>query len=99
MLINEQAPRLWLLGIVSNLMINLHKIHRTYHSISLLSGTCKSREAEYELRKASKDAIQDMIDLIIPLTLMGWISVSPGTVGLAGSITSLMGALSLYPKN
>jgi len=99
MLINKQAPRLWLLGIVSNLMINLHKIHLNYHSISLLSGLHKNQEAEGELRKASKDAVQDMIDLIIPLSLMGWISVSPGTVGLAGSITSLMGALSLYPKN
>lgn len=104
--INRQAPRLWLLGILSSLLVNLHRIHKTFterqvHVHLLLGGAPAPRPTEIlwegEMRKASKDALQDLIDLIIPLSLIGWINVSPGTVGLAGTVTSLLGASSLYP--
>ena len=105
--INRQAPRLWLLGILSSLLVNLHRIHKTFTErkvqVHLLLGGAPARPTEIlwegEMRKASKDALQDLIDLIIPLSLIGWISVSPGTVGLAGTVTSLLGASSLYPAS
>jgi hypothetical protein len=46
-----------------------------------------------------KATLQDLIDLVIPLSLMGIIDVSPGVVGLAGTITSLLGAASLWPSS
>ena len=49
-------------------------------------------------RQLAMDCIQDLIDLIIPLSLMGAVDASPGVVGLAGTITSIMGAYNLWPK-
>lgn len=44
-------------------------------------------------------SVQDLIDLVIPLSLMGFIDVSPGVVGLAGTVTSIMGAITLWPSS
>ncbi|EGF79222.1 hypothetical protein BATDEDRAFT_89538 [Batrachochytrium dendrobatidis JAM81] len=41
-------------------------------------------------------AIQDSIDLLIPATGLGYITVDSGVIGIAGAITSLIGAYSLY---
>lgn len=100
--INYHAPRLWFLGIVASLLTNLHRIQLSYHQrqVGQLLGTRASKEliSDRELKKVCKDALQDLIDLVIPLSLMGWVDITPGTVGLAGAITSLMGASSLYPR-
>lgn len=103
-MINQTAPRLWLLGIASSLLVNLHKIQKNFLRRQvdvhlLIQGAPKGRELlDGEMKKYTKDALQDLIDLIIPLSMLGWINVSPGTVGLAGTITSIMGATSLFPK-
>lgn len=52
-----------------------------------------------ETKKVVQSTIQDMIDLIIPLSLMGMIDVSPGVVGLAGTVTSILGAISAWPAS
>lgn len=44
-----------------------------------------------------QSAIVDMVDMVIPLSLIGVINVSPGVVGLAGTVTSVLGAMSLWP--
>lgn len=100
--VNKQAPRLWLLGILSNLMVNLHRIQVNFQQrqFQLLTEPLSvTKVLDKEMRKLTKDALQDLIDLVIPLSLTGWVEASPGTVGLAGSITSLMGAVSLYPSS
>lgn len=96
--INKQAPRLWLLGIMANLIVNLYKIQLNFYQrkVDLLTAP---NVLDREMKKFTKDAVQDLIDLTIPLSILGWINVSPGTVGLAGSISSLMGAASIYPSS
>lgn len=105
--INQTAPRLWFLGILASLVVNLHKIQKNFLQRQmemrlLLQGTPQgglAKVLDKEMRKVTRDALQDMIDLVIPLSLMGWIDVSAGTVGLAGAITSVMGAAAIYPSN
>jgi peroxin-11B len=42
--------------------------------------------------------VKNGTDLIIPAARLKWVDVSEGTVGLAGTITSVMGMYSTYPK-
>lgn len=99
--INKEAPRLWLIGIMASLSVNLHKIQKNFLArkidakIIMQGGT---GSLDKEMKKVTKDAVQDLIDLVIPLSILGWVNVTPGTVGLAGTITSIMGAASLYPS-
>ncbi|PJF16785.1 Pex11p [Paramicrosporidium saccamoebae] len=97
--INAQAPRLWLLGILSSLGVNLHKIQKNFSQRQFhLMVQSAPMGLDKEMKKTTKDTVQDLIDLIIPMSLLGYVNVSSGTVGLAGSITSLMSAASIYPR-
>lgn len=104
--INKNAPRLWLFGILSNLTINLQKIQKNFNSRQLheklrkegAPSVMNAMVLDREMRSACQGAIQDMIDLLIPLSILGWLNLSPGTIGLAGSITSIMGASNIYPE-
>lgn len=83
-------------------MVNLHRIQVNFQQrqLQLLTEPLSvTKVLDKEMRKLTKDALQDLIDLVIPLSLTGWVEASAGTVGLAGSITSLLGAASLYPSS
>lgn len=103
-LINENAPRLWILGLISSLSMNLYKIHRLQPLLRKLpTATCSElrqivKEADGETRQAAKDALQDLVDLVIPLSLTGCLQVSPGVVGAAGTFTSILSLTTLWPK-
>ena len=90
------------MGLVSSLSLNLYKIHRL-HPL-LFPKTCGELrkiafEADKETCQAAKDALQDLVDLIIPLSLTGSIKVSPGVVGAAGTFTSILALKNLWPKS
>ena len=102
---NENAPRFWLLGLLSSLSLNLYKIHRLQPQIQqsivqqkFLDLEQVIKQTDEQTRQAAKDALQDLVDLIIPLSLMGTLQVSPGFVGLAGTFTSILSRTTLWPK-
>lgn len=102
--VNENAPRLWLLGLVSSLSLNLYKIHRLQPLLQKCTVTPAElreivQEADGETRQAAKDALQDLIDLIIPLSLIGSVQVSPGIVGAAGTVTSILALTTMWPSS
>lgn len=57
---------------------------------------------EKTLGKEKKDAVyqlvQDAIDFVIPTSSVGWINADEGLVGIAGTITSIMGAQTQWKK-
>lgn len=106
--INKYAPRLWLFGILSSLSLNLYKLQATFERRQvhlrklLVAGHLnelgeKLKGLDEEGKKVAQSALIDMIDVIIPLSMLGFIEISPGVVGLAGTITSVLGAASLWP--
>jgi len=112
--IGRNAARLWLLGILSSLALNLYKLQsifdqRQIHLRQLITGGAGSLSVsgmaerfagmDRETKRVVQAAVQDMIDVILPLSLTGFIEVSPGIVGLAGTVTSLMGCFSLWPAS
>ena len=90
---------------VSSLSLNLYKIHRLQPIVKKIPAvTCAElrqivKEADGETRQAAKDALQDLVDLVIPLSLTGSLQVSPGVVGAAGTFTSILALTSMWPKN
>ena len=53
------------------------------------------REMDDETRQVAMDALQDLVDLVIPVSMLGVVEVSPIVVGAAGTFTSLLGGASL----
>ena len=52
---------------------------------------------QYRKAKHIVDVVKNGTDLIIPAARLGWIDASGQTVGLAGTITSLIGIWQTYP--
>lgn len=84
----------------------MYKIHRLQPQLALQAHKISPGElknivikADGETRQAAKDALQDLVDLIIPLSLSGVVQLSPGVVGAAGTFTSILSLTTLWPKN
>jgi len=101
--LNALSPRLWLLGIASSLVLNLHRVqqvtlHRTRLSYAEAADPAADADLAAELRRLGRAVVQDTLDMAIPLTTMGYLPLSPGLVGAAGSVTSVLGAMAIYPS-
>ena len=45
------------------------------------------------------DLVRDVLDITIPASSLEYVRLESGTVGLAGAITSLIGAYQNWPSN
>jgi peroxin-11B len=102
-IVNDLAPRLWMIGLLASLAYNIYRAE-IHLKISMEEGKIKSYSDLFDLLKDDSvlrnfllEALQDLLDLVIPLSLSGMIEFSSGTVGLAGTITSLLGSRNLWP--
>jgi hypothetical protein len=58
-----------------------------------LGKTDKKKES-----KALQGIIKNSLDIAIPVQRLGWVDISDGVVGLAGTITSFIGIYDTYPS-
>jgi hypothetical protein len=92
-----------MIGLLASLAYNIYRAE-THIKICIEEGKIRSSHEfislvkdDHALRNFFLEALQDLIDLIIPLSLSGMIEFSPGTVGLAGTVTSILGSRNLWP--
>lgn len=52
-----------------------------------------------ERNKQIQGIVKNGVDLVIPCARLGWLPVSDGTVGLAGTVTSVIGIIDTWPKS
>ena len=104
-IINDLAPRLWLTGLIASLLYNLYRAECHFKDAfeegkikDVSGGLLKMTKYDPIFQSHLLDALQDLLDMCIPLTLSNMIQFSQGTVGLAGTITSLLGARSQWPS-
>ena len=88
----------WLSGISFNIVACLYKIRVLNLDLEWIK---KSKHAEKiiqlenDLHKMKFQIVQSCLDFLIPASVCGLLSLSDRTVGMAGSITSLMGLYAL----
>ena len=91
------APRCWAFGLSFSCLQSLFKLDEWWRreraarveaggSVKADIRSLKHRE---EGLKIASELAMDLIDLIIPLSMMGSLKVSPGFVGFAGTVTSV----------
>lgn len=44
------------------------------------------------------DSLQDLVDIVIPVSMMGIVDIDAMWVGVAGIFTSVLGGISVYQK-
>ena len=57
------------------------------------------KQNKREHGKIMLETLQDSLDLIIPGTILEYFPVSQGVVGLAGTITSIIGWNAAWPRS
>ena len=94
--INSAAPRLWLLGLVASLCGSVYKacVLEGHQLEEFLSPTSLQNAS---FRQTLLDLLQDALDCLIPASLI-WADagIDPIVVGAAGTVTSLLGARSVF---
>ncbi|KAI1318108.1 Peroxisomal membrane protein PMP27 [Mortierella claussenii] len=108
---SELASRFWLAGIVFGFVSGLYKtrqiqIRREVAARGLShSGESEKSNARTDLKALAKEQhgvnkqlLQDGLDMLIPATGLGYLSLDDGAVGLIGTATAIMGAQTQWRK-
>lgn len=88
----------WFIGLVSGLTNDLRKISITTSKLQSLDekDAEKSKAIELEKFKATKRLVWDSFDFFIVLNNLKFLNYDEGSIGLAGTITSLFGVQDIW---
>lgn len=94
-----RANKCWLYSITMNLVRDIYEINRLLEANKSRSSHRKPPVSLVKLAQQHKDIAVDTLknacDIFIPLTALGYLKLSPGTVGLLGIISSAAGIAAL----
>ncbi|XP_034246073.1 peroxisomal membrane protein 11B isoform X1 [Thrips palmi] len=98
------ANKYWMYALLMNLVRDIYEIHRILklRQVSLsdfFSDGCDARKKLATCARDHRDVIVDTVknacDVVIPLTALGFLNFSPGSVGLCGVVSSAAALLTL----
>lgn len=102
----REGYRAWFTGISFSIASSLYQLYRLRERSLKLSAN-KGAEAEpvVEAKKIERETnqvrlqlISDLCDLTIPASTLGWAKLDDGIVGLAGTVSSLLGVYTQWKK-
>lgn len=99
----KEATRAWFTGISCSIVSGLYSLYRLRERANAISE--KDGEGVVEKKKVAKEAnavrlqlLSDLCDITIPSTALGWTQLDDGIVGLAGTVSSLLGVYGAWKK-
>ncbi|GAA5986651.1 hypothetical protein JCM10908_003841 [Rhodotorula pacifica] len=105
--IQQRAARLWFTGIAFSIVSSLYKLYglkqREQAVVRTQGSSEKDGKADLRTIRTQQAAVryqltQDSLDILIPSGTLGYHSLDDGTIGLVGTVTSLMGLRSQVQK-
>ncbi|BDD62821.1 Peroxisomal membrane protein PMP27 [Monascus purpureus] len=99
----EAAYRLWLTGLVFSAVAGFYtlwKLRETEKTVNRKEGegVVEAKKIERQRAAARIQLFSDLCDLTVPLSSLGIVSFDEGIVGIAGTISSLIGVWSQWKK-
>ncbi|KAL1306083.1 hypothetical protein AAFC00_004203 [Neodothiora populina] len=100
--LQREAYKFWLAGLSFSVCNGLYALYQSRQQVASQSDDAeKTIEIKAVQKLQSQTQVQlvsDLCDLTIPLSALGYVSLDDGIVGLAGSLSSLLGVLSQWSK-
>ncbi|KAI9046256.1 PEX11 family protein [Aspergillus affinis] len=101
--LSDNAYRCWLAGLVCSSIASVYTIWRLQEKSKTIDlkegeGVVEAKKLQKERSTARTQLISDVCDLAIPASTLGLISLDDGLVGIAGTISSLIGVVSQWKK-
>ncbi|KAF1965159.1 peroxisomal biogenesis factor 11 [Bimuria novae-zelandiae CBS 107.79] len=102
----REGYRAWFTGISFSIISSLYQLYRLRErSLKLLSNKAAEAEPIVEGKKIAREAnalrlqlISDLCDITVPASALGWAKLDDGIVGLAGTVSSLLGVYAQWKK-
>ncbi|KAH8590587.1 peroxisomal biogenesis factor 11 [Bisporella sp. PMI_857] len=99
----QEAYRFWFIGILFSTASDLYSLYGLRAQQQKLDkkdgeSVVASKRIENERASVTKQLIQDLCDLVVPAAALGYANFDDGFVGLAGTVSSLIGVHSQWKK-
>lgn len=101
----REGYRAWFTGISFSIVSSLYQLYRLRERSLKLSTDKSEAEPVVEQKKIAREAnavrlqlVSDLCDITIPASTLGWVKLDDGVVGLAGTVSSLLGVYGAWKK-
>ncbi|KAI8913629.1 peroxisomal biogenesis factor 11 [Gorgonomyces haynaldii] len=91
--LSEIHSKAWFFGLLSGVVLSGYKLQALYKK-----KTDDKKKFEEKQFKLTQGIVKNSVDLVIPMARLKWVDASDGVVGLAGTVTSVIGILDTWPK-
>ncbi|KAI5849673.1 peroxisomal biogenesis factor 11 [Durotheca rogersii] len=99
----REASRFWALGLLCSVVAQAYTLYRLREREAKVDkkegeGVVESKRIALERAASRLQLLSDLCDLTIPTSALGWVGFDDGFVGLAGTVSSLIGAYAQWKK-
>ncbi|KAF2744769.1 peroxisomal biogenesis factor 11 [Sporormia fimetaria CBS 119925] len=99
----REAYRAWFTGLTFSLISSLYSLYRLRERAAVVSekdgeGVVEKKKIQKETNAVRLQLISDLCDITVPSTALGWAKFDDGFVGLAGTVSSLLGVYAQWKK-
>ncbi|KAF2091551.1 peroxisomal biogenesis factor 11 [Saccharata proteae CBS 121410] len=101
--LQQQAYKMWMIGLLFNAVAGVYTLFSLRQRASEINekegeSVVEKKKLEREGRAAQIQLISDLCDLTVPSSGLGYVDLDDGIVGLAGTVSSLLGMWSAWKK-
>lgn len=99
----REAYRFWAWGLLCSVVAQTYTLYRLREREAKVDrkegeGVVESKRIALERAASRLQLTSDLCDLTVPLSALGWANLDDGVVGLAGTVSSLIGLYSQWKK-
>ncbi|OTB09619.1 hypothetical protein M426DRAFT_316165 [Hypoxylon sp. CI-4A] len=99
----REAYRFWAVGLLCSFVAQTYTLFRLREREAKVDkkegeGVVESKKIALERAASQLQLLSDLCDLTIPTSALGWVGFDDGFVGLAGTVSSLIGVYSQWKK-
>lgn len=101
--LQQQAYKAWLVGLLASAMAGFYSNYQLMQRAKTIDekdgeGKVEGKKIERQRTITNIQLISDLCDLTVPSTALGYATFDDGIVGLAGTLSSLLGVYGVWQK-
>jgi len=101
--LGHEAARCWAFGLIFSILAQTYTLYQLNERESKVDkkegeGVVEAKRIAVERDATYVQLVSDVCDLTIPTTALGWVKLDDGIVGIAGTVSSLIGVFGQWKK-
>jgi len=101
--LQEQAYKAWFVGLLASAIAGIYSNYQLMQRAKTIDekdgeGKVEGKKIERQRTVTNIQLVSDLCDLTVPSTALGYASFDEGIVGLAGTVSSLLGVYGVWQK-